>query len=149
MVKRILFATDGSDYSRDAALMTEEFLGVWKEAAVYVLYVTAKENYAYDLVPDAVDKYEEALTAKIREDVEKHLFASFKERVQFIHKTGHPSLTICNVAEEMEMNLIIVGSHGRGFIERALLGSVAHGVLNCSHIPVLVVKKKEFKKLEV
>jgi len=149
MVKRILFATDGSDYSKDAALITEDFLSLWKEATVYVLYVTAKENYAYDLVPDAVDKYEAALTAKVREDIEKHLFVSFKERVQFIHETGHPSLTICKIAQLMEVDLIIVGSHGRGFMGRTLLGSVAHGVLNCSHVPVLVVKKKGFKKLEV
>ncbi|MEJ9152337.1 universal stress protein [Bacillus smithii] len=34
-----------------------------------------------------------------------------------------------------------MGSHGRGFIERALLGSVTLGVLNRTHIPVLAAKK--------
>ncbi|MFD5383299.1 universal stress protein, partial [Bacillus velezensis] len=59
----------------------------------------------------------------------------------FSHQTGHPSRTICNVAQSEKVDLIVLGSHGRGAIDRALLGSVAHGVLHRSQIPVLIVKK--------
>ncbi|GGB42209.1 universal stress protein [Virgibacillus dakarensis] len=140
-MKTFLFATDGSAYSEHAAQLTAEYLEAWPEAKLIVLYVTAKENYAYDLVPESVDNYEEQLTKQIKEDVKNRLFSNWKDRVQFIHQTGHPSITICNVAKEKHANLIIVGSHGRGLVDRALLGSVAHGVLHRTHIPVLVVRK--------
>lgn len=140
-MKKILCATDGSNYSRYAAEITKSFLKIWPEAKLIVLYVTAKENYAYDLVPDAVERYEETVANQIKEEVENQLFAAWKERVQFMHKIGHPSTTICKVAKEEDADLIIMGSHGRGFIERALIGSVTLGVLNRTHIPVLVVKK--------
>lgn len=56
--------------------------------------------------------------------------------MHFIHATGHASTSICQVAEEKDVDLIIVGNHGRDLFDRALLGSVAHGVLNRSELPV-------------
>ncbi|MED4313567.1 universal stress protein, partial [Heyndrickxia coagulans] len=68
-MKKILCATDGSNYSRYAAETTKSFLKIWPEAKLIVLYVTAKENYAYDLVPDAVERYEETVANHIMEEV--------------------------------------------------------------------------------
>ncbi len=42
------------------------------------------------------------------------------------------------LAKKRQVDLIVVGSHGRGGISRALLGSVAEGILRRSPIPVLV-----------
>ncbi|MEC5269866.1 universal stress protein [Heyndrickxia coagulans] len=78
-MKKILYATDGSNYSRYAAEITKSFLKIWPEAKLIVLYVTAKENYAYDLVPDAVERYEETVANQIKEEVENQLFAAWKE----------------------------------------------------------------------
>lgn len=139
-MKSIVFATDGSKSSEHAGEMVKEYLKAWPEAELYVLYVTVKENYAYDLVPDTVDHVEDEINKKIRQTVENQLYSEWKDRVHFIHKAGHASTTICNVAKEKNADLIIVGSHGRGFIDRALLGSVAHGVLNRAELPVLVVR---------
>ncbi|XJZ27520.1 universal stress protein [Bacillota bacterium Lsc_1132] len=139
-MKSILFATDGSKSSERAGEMAKQFLEAWPEAQLHVLYVTAKENYAYDLVPDVVDNYEKKITNDIQENILEKLFGEWKERVHFIHEIGHPSTTICKVAKQQDVELIIVGSHGRSFFDRALLGSVAHAVLNRSELPVLVVR---------
>ncbi|PVZ82325.1 universal stress protein [Serratia sp. S1B] len=48
--------------------------------------------------------------------------------------------TILNVAEEFDIALIIMGSHGRKGIQKLALGSVAEEVLKLSQIPVLIVK---------
>ena len=138
-MKTILFATDGSKSSENAGEMVKDYLKAWPEANIYVLYVTAKENYAYDFVPETVDKIEENIKQEIVETIDNQM-KEWKERVHFLHEVGHPSSTICHVAKAHEADLIIVGSHGRGFIDRALLGSVAHGVLNRSELPVLVVR---------
>jgi hypothetical protein len=73
--------------------------------------------------------------------VSAKLFSDWKDRAHFMHRSGHTSITICKVAKLEEADLIIVESHGRGIVDRALLGSVAHGVLNRSLFPVLVVRE--------
>lgn len=138
-MKKILFATDGSEYSDHAAQMAKEYLDAWPEATLTVLYVTAKENYAYDLIPDIVDKSEDQIAKRIKQDVLRR-FGKRMDKVEFMHKTGHPGITICNTAKERCVDLIMVGSHGKGIIDRALIGSVANGVLHRAHVPVLVVK---------
>ena len=139
-MKSILFATDGSRSSEHAGEMVKDYLKAWPDAVLYVLYVTVKENYAYDLVPDVVDHYEARIKQDIEEKIKNQFSNEWEDRVHFSHQVGHASTTICNVAKEKNVDLIIVGSHGRGFIDRALLGSVAHGVLNRSELPVLVVR---------
>lgn len=44
------------------------------------------------------------------------------------------------MAEEFDIALIIMGSHGRKGIQKLALGSVAEDVLKFSQIPVLIVK---------
>ncbi|MBD1223000.1 universal stress protein [Virgibacillus halodenitrificans] len=136
----ILLATDGSMYSEHATEMAKTYLKAWPEARLVVLYVTAKDHYAYDFIPDVVDEAEKEITERIKTTTEEQ-FAGFQNNVHFLHKSGHPSKTICDVAKDQDVDLIILGSHGRGIIDRALLGSVAHGVLQRAERPVLVVKK--------
>ena len=136
-MKTILFATDGSKASKGAQNTAAEYLQVWPNSKLIVLYVTDRDAYAYDLIPEAVDKVETHLTEEIKQDTAT-FFAPFASRVQFIHRIGHAASTICAVSKEVDADLIILGSHGHGAIDSLLLGSVAHSVLNRVHIPVLV-----------
>jgi glycine betaine transporter len=56
-------------------------------------------------------------------------------------KQGHPSQEIAKHAKEHEIDLIVMGTHGRGPIEHLLLGSVAENVLRRAHCPVLTVRQ--------
>lgn len=47
--------------------------------------------------------------------------------------------TILREATKLEADMIALGSHGRGFASRALLGSVSEGVLRRADVPVLIV----------
>ena len=51
-----------------------------------------------------------------------------------------PSAAITQLADELNMDLIVVGSHGRTGLKKTLLGSVAQDILTSSHIPVLIIK---------
>ena len=53
-------------------------------------------------------------------------------------ETGEPGPTICLVAGALPADLIVVGSHGRGALERAVLGSVTAHVIAHAPCPVLV-----------
>jgi nucleotide-binding universal stress UspA family protein len=53
---------------------------------------------------------------------------------------GDPASSIIRVAKEQPCDLIVVGTHGRTGLRRALLGSVAEQVMRGAPCPVLVVK---------
>jgi nucleotide-binding universal stress UspA family protein len=53
---------------------------------------------------------------------------------------GDPAAIICHVAGELAVDVIIVGSHGKGFVSRVLLGSVSEYVMRHAPCPVLVVR---------
>jgi nucleotide-binding universal stress UspA family protein len=89
----------------------------------------------------------DALVASAQEDARK-LIGDFRK-----HLPGQPaalefvpigsSLTeIVDAARGWPADLIVIGSHGRGGVERALLGSVAEGVMRRAPCPVLVVRGK-------
>ena len=53
---------------------------------------------------------------------------------------GSPSRKIVRYAEREGCDLIVMGTHGRGGIDRLLLGSVAERVVRSSEVPVLTVR---------
>ena len=56
---------------------------------------------------------------------------------------GNPGHVICKIANEEEVDLIIVGSRGQGTIRRTLMGSVSSYTVHHAHAPVLVVPKQD------
>ncbi|KAH9795150.1 Usp domain-containing protein [Citrus sinensis] len=54
---------------------------------------------------------------------------------------GDPKNVICEAAEKHKIQLLIVGSHSRGPIQRAFLGSVSNYCVHNAKCPVLVVRK--------
>lgn len=53
---------------------------------------------------------------------------------------GHIATAVCTYADEHNVDLIVMGSHGRSGIKAALLGSVSHGVVNRAGCAVTVVR---------
>ncbi len=61
--------------------------------------------------------------------------------IQIHIKFGDPGNEIASFAEENDMELIVMPSHGRTGLKRLLIGSVAERVLRLAHCPVLVLRK--------
>ena len=90
---------------------------------------------------------EEALKKKAKE-----YFERFEEKVlsgikinftyKFVIKTGSPADEICKFAEEKNITLIAMATHGYSGILRWALGSVADKVVRYSSKPVLLLPKK-------
>lgn len=83
--------------------------------------------------------------AMTRDDA-RRLFAEFQERRagegpahEFLVE-GHPAAEIVAAARQWPADLLVIGSHGRHGVRRALLGSVAEGVMRHASCPVLVVR---------
>jgi nucleotide-binding universal stress UspA family protein len=88
------------------------------------------------------------LEAAVRADARK-LIDEFRSRMslqspalEFI-EIGEPATAIARAAKDWPADMIVIGSHGRGGLRRALLGSVAEGVMRQASCPVLVVRGKE------
>jgi nucleotide-binding universal stress UspA family protein len=78
----------------------------------------------------------------------KDLIAAVRQRtgglftLEFM-PVDRPPIEIVRTAKEWPGNLIVIGSHGRGGMQRALQGSVAESVMRNDPCPVLVVKAEE------
>jgi nucleotide-binding universal stress UspA family protein len=54
-------------------------------------------------------------------------------------RPGHPAEEILRVADEEDCDVIVLGSHGKGFLEKTFLGSVSGSVLLRTRKPVFVI----------
>ncbi|TWP26716.1 universal stress protein [Apibacter muscae] len=66
--------------------------------------------------------------------------------VEIIIKQGIPSEIILQEAEKLNVRMIVMGSHGKGFFMDVLLGSVSNEIIKKSKIPVLIIPSKILNK---
>ena len=93
---------------------------------------------------------------EIQELVRDHVAGAFNGRptaseVQFfVHcRIGKPVDEILRVAEEVGADLLFVGSHNRGGLERILLGSTSERVVREARCPVLVARAKGYAEVDL
>jgi len=143
VLRKILIATDGSENAEKAADFGIQIAGL-SGAKVYAAYVIDTTPY-YSIPLDQVwskEVYEqvEKTGHEITAGVEKTAKAAGLEAESIILK-GDPAEKIVNFAEEQNVDMIIVGSLGKGKFERLVIGSVSEKVVRHAKIPVLVVRE--------
>jgi len=143
VLRKILIATDGSENAEKAADFGIQIAGL-SGAKVYAVYVIDTAPY-YSIPLDQVwskEVYEqvEKMGHEITDDVEKAAKAAGLEAESIVLK-GDPAEKIVNFAEEQNVDMIIVGSLGKGKFERLVIGSVSEKVVRHAKIPVLVVRE--------
>jgi nucleotide-binding universal stress UspA family protein len=65
--------------------------------------------------------------------------------VEEVLRIGVPFLEIVKVAREKEVDLIVMGTHGRTGLSHVLIGSVAEKVVHHAHCPVLTIKHPQYQ----
>jgi nucleotide-binding universal stress UspA family protein len=139
--ERILVAVDGSPFS-DLAVDQAISLGGICNSEIFVISVV-------DLFPEQM-AVAPALVEKMSEEVRGYLDKA-KQKVDetdipcetIVRMGGKPHEFIVQEAKEKEIDLIVMGTHGKSGIKRILLGSVAQNVLGQAPCPVLVVPNVE------
>ncbi|MDL5361439.1 universal stress protein [Halalkalicoccus sp. NIPERK01] len=144
MYDRILVPTDGSA-GVERAIEQAVALASVHGATIHAVFVVNTASFAS--LP--METSWEGVSDMLREDGEEAL-----ERVREIAEgrdvpvetaliEGTPSKEVVRYAEEEGCDLIVMGTHGRGGIDRLLLGSVAERVVRGSPVPVLTVRVRE------
>lgn len=140
----ILVAIDGSDLARGAAAAARELLGpghTWElisavsphgEPGKGLIGRVDRPTLAADVIAERVGVAEEQAI-----DVGRALGLDGEVRVE----TGEPGPVICEAAQELGADLIVIGSHGHGRFGRTVLGSVSRHVLEQAACPVMVHRR--------
>jgi nucleotide-binding universal stress UspA family protein len=103
------------------------------------------EPSLYGAMADAVDELREQAEANARRYLERTA-ASLRDLgvpVQPLVEGSRPATAILDVAEREQVDLIMLATHGRGGMDRLVLGSVADRVVHHSRCPVLLVPARD------
>ena len=149
-MRKIVCPTDFSDFTA-AALSYASTLAAESGAKLYILHVDEYRDSSAAMGEAALN-YPAPWGLTDRSDVHKQLdqvkptFA----RVDFEHRylEGGPVREIVDFAARENVDLIVMGSHGRTGLSRLLMGSVAEGVARRAPCPVLIVKQPVPNALE-
>ena len=154
-ISKILYATDLSDNSAYAFRYAISS-AIQHDADIVILHVIeALPKSARAMVESQVGG---DLRGKILTDAVKHATERIQKRLQLFCEMelkdnpecsdrisrievceGHPAEEILNKADELDCDVIIMGTHGKGSISHAFLGSMAKRVLRNIRKPVFII----------
>jgi len=164
-IKKILYATDLSETALHAFAYAVSLANTYS-AGITILHVLFEDPDIESKIAPYIsdDQWEEikkrhfqqareALTGMKSDNVAiREVLHSFAETVkaddeiqsfvtdEIIVEKGNPVEQIVKVADDRNCDIIVMGSHGHGIIEAALIGSTARRVLRQATKPVLVVR---------
>ncbi|HEY1231126.1 MAG TPA: universal stress protein [Ramlibacter sp.] len=138
---KILLAADGSECTKKAAAYLMNHQPLLEGGELLLLHVQPGLPPRVEgfVGHQAVAEYHEEEAGKVLEPL-----AAFVRRDEIPVRTrwvvGRPADEIVNVARQEGAHMVVMGTHGYGMIGRALMGSVAQGVVARSDVPVLLVR---------
>jgi nucleotide-binding universal stress UspA family protein len=155
-IKKILYATDMSEHARYAFSYAAD-LAQRYEASITVLYVMEHFNPALIAQVEAVigtgrvgrfnQEKQDALIQNAKQDIQDFCEAaesqfpactSLVDDIQIVKGYAHEE--ILAQSKKMQADIIVLGSHGYGLVQEAVLGDTVRKVVRKSKLPVLVVK---------
>jgi nucleotide-binding universal stress UspA family protein len=141
-IQKILFPTDFSDTS-SAALGHALMLAHRFDAVLTMLHAAAPNETAKDLrfpeVDPATDEFEDTLAEQLAQIVGAEPSRKIRlERV--VHRNPDPVEEICSFSTSNNIDLIIMGTHGRTGLRHLLSSSVTEHVVRSANCPVMTVK---------
>ena len=141
MYSKILLAYDGSEQSVRALEQAKKISATFgsKLEVVHVYAFTGFQiGEAFIPVPQNYEKdYYEYAQKTVRE-VEEKIADLPGAKVTMLQ--GPPAKAIIDYADEINCDLIVIGSRGLGGIREFVLGSVSHNVVQHAKVPILVIK---------
>jgi len=144
MYKRMLVPLDGSELSEIVFPYAEELAGRL-DLEVILLHVHSSEEREAAPLYQAYIEHKVDILKSQSEEVLKKTGAGAKRtpvKVRGEVTSGYPAEEILRYADENNIDLILMATHGRSGIKRWVMGSVAEKVLQASKAPIWLVRAK-------
>lgn len=145
-LRKILIPHDFSDTS-EAAVRYALALAHNFNAQLHLLHVSDKARF------EMATEFPLGLDGTLEDAVRERLVKILTPREQidfkpiFEFRSGSPAAEITRYAKDADVDLIVMGTHGRGFVAHAVLGSVAEKVVRTAPCPVLTVRNPQHEFL--
>ncbi|MCE5243845.1 MAG: universal stress protein [Syntrophobacteraceae bacterium] len=146
LFKNIAFSTDFSE-NADEAFVTAKELAAHYRATLHIVHVMVNYSLSppihatympieYD--PNFVEQVTEAAKKTIQEHYVSKLESSQRYVIHLL--SGYASTEILRITKEMDVDLIVMGSHGLTGLAHVLFGSTADRVVRKAHCSVLTIR---------
>jgi nucleotide-binding universal stress UspA family protein len=141
-----LLPTDGSDLSIEAARTGTTLLGRPEKITLLTVIteVPGEDAGGFEgsvFSAEAMDAQWDAEMAEAGAELSRTAEALSGAEVAKRVEVGDVPTTICRIAEDLGVDVIVVGSHGRTGMKRLFLGSVSEHVVRHAPCPVLVIRE--------
>ncbi|HHS14170.1 MAG TPA: universal stress protein [bacterium] len=145
--KKILCPTDFSEFSYEALQRAIDMASQFK-AELIVLHVVNPVPVAAGMTGYPgfnIPEYQKELAKHARENLDKLIKKRVPEKIRVKAEValGNEADEIVRIAEEEDIDLIVIATHGRTGIQRLFFGSVTEKVLRHTQHPVLVIPVSE------
>jgi nucleotide-binding universal stress UspA family protein len=144
--QRILIGTDGGDLMRPVYDHAAYFARL-TDATVHITYVLDIAGFtAYPIDSSWENMYDvlleegKQIVANAKNDLVSR--GVNEDRIVAEVLDGHPAEELDKYAGDHDIDLIVIGSHGRKGLDRLLIGSVADKVVRGAKVPVLIVRSR-------
>lgn len=152
-INRILVPIDFSEYSKPAISFSKDLAKIFNSELILV-HVVEPILYPPDFsmgqvaLPPLTIDVDSAAKEELQRLIKNEIGDEFK--ASSIIRTGKPFVEIVDAAIELDIDLIVISSHGRTGVEHILFGSTADKVVQKAPCPVLTVRDplKGFKYRE-
>ena len=142
-MKKILVPFDGSEFSQKAFQKGLEVAEKFESNLIVLTVIQSKisdsTGMSLERVQEIQDEEEDAATTVLKKLESQANAKNVSFSMEIIHNPSTPDGIIV-FAESNNVDLIVIGSHGRTGFRKLVLGSVANGVLSHAKCPVLVTK---------
>lgn len=127
------------DGSERGVIETAKWLSRALEADVALLYVHDRPEFNHPELPgELIAQVQEAGEQAARTSLANLAAEAGATRAIFCH--GDPATRILDIAREVAPTMVVMGTRGRGGLERFLMGSVAADVVRACCAPVVTVR---------
>lgn len=134
MFKTVLFPIDMSPEAHQAATMAAELVQANQSRLVLLSVVESAGGDGESSTAQASSDAVASLLIKAQS-----LFSEQGIDCETLERAGKPAFVICDVADEIQADVIVMGCRGMGLTEEGIADSVTNRVINLSPCPVLIV----------
>jgi nucleotide-binding universal stress UspA family protein len=148
IVRNILVSTDFSDFSAVAVEYASSIALLYGARIHMVHVIDAGSVLGVHNVELNSTALANELESNAQEEMRKFVYWRLKNNTNLeqVILHGEPHREIVKYAQENEIDLIVVATHGRTGLAHILMGSVAEKIVRLSPIPVLAVKPFEMRE---